>query len=316
MPSCPLCRLLLESTDWHGATVFACRSCGGTWFDADNIPFALGVRRADLDELNTLYPGLGAAAAFSGLGAPCPRCGTELVLQRLTQAGEEAGRVCPQCGGIWLEPDLRARLASLASPATGEAVSSALAASDRGLTIPQPDAAVLTDPSSADIGEDPVLAANAEYSRNFRYGHMAREPRRKVAVLTCMDARMRLYEMLGMEAGDLNVIRNAGGIVTEDSLRSLMISHHFLGTREFFVINHTDCGLLNFDERSFRARLVRETGASSAIPATFHPILDLEENVREQIRRLRSHPWIPASVGIRGFVYDVRTGRLNQVTGS
>ena len=290
MQSCPTCRLFLESAEWRGIPLLVCRSCGGVLIRSYEAESALVENRNNLTELNTLYPGIGVSAAFQGLSWPCPACSSELAQQPIPLAPDFSARICPSCRGIWLDSESRSGLAATnGKPAKPEIR------------------------ATQDADSDPVLEANANYARGFRYADMAREPKRKVAVLTCMDSRMRIYEMLGMEAGDLNVIRNAGGIVTEDTLRSLMISHHFLGTREFFVINHTDCGLLNFDEREFRAQLVRDTGASSAIPATFHPISDLEENVREQIRRLRSHPWIPDSVGIRGFVYDVKTGILKEV---
>ena len=309
MQSCPTCRLLLESVDWHGIQALACRSCAGVWLRAADLPVALGERRADLDELNAPYPGTGIAASFVGLSAPCPDCQTELVTQPLTFAPSEQAPTCPSCGGIWLEPETRSRLAEMhVAPSNPEAIGQPKSFAE-GEESNNSDESHISNIESP----DPVLAANDAYVRGFRYGHMEREPRKKIAVLTCMDARMRIYEMLGMEAGDLNVIRNAGGIVTEDTLRSLILSHHLLGTQEFYVINHTDCGLLTITDEEFRARLVESTGASSAIPATFHPIKDLQENVREQLRRLRSHPWIPPTVRIRGFIYDVRTGSLDEV---
>jgi len=319
MQSCPTCRLHLESVDWHGIKALACRSCGGVWLRAADIPVALAERRSDLAELNALYPGGGTTDSFAGLNAPCPDCFTALVIQPLTLVQSELARTCPSCGGIWLDPDTRSRLAEAhVPPLDAEEISQPSSVIGQELVL-ESDPAIappidfLTTPESSDP-RDPILAANDAYVSSFRYGHMEREPRRRIAVLTCMDARMRVYEMLGLEAGDLNVIRNAGGIVTEDTLRSLILSHHLLGTQEFYVINHTDCGLLTITDEGFRAKLVASTGASSAIPATFHPIKDLRENVREQLRRLRSHPWIPASIRIRGFIYDVRTGSLDEVT--
>jgi carbonic anhydrase len=134
-----------------------------------------------------------------------------------------------------------------------------------------------------------------------------------MAVVTCMDARLEVHNMLGIQHGDAHVIRNAGGIVTDDAVRSLVISHHLLGTDQILVINHTDCGMLTFGEDQFRARLIRETGRAAVSPAHFNAFSNLQENVREQLLRLRSHPWIPETVSARGFIYDVRTGRLSEV---
>lgn len=160
---------------------------------------------------------------------------------------------------------------------------------------------------------DEVLKTHEAYAREFGLGDLPMPPARKLAVVACMDARLTVEEVLGLKTGDAHIIRNAGGIVTDDALRSLIISHHLLGTREFMIINHTDCGMLTFDDEDLKARLRRETGTSVVAPAHFHAFRDLEENVREQVRRLRSHPWIPGEIPIRGFVYDVKSGRLNEV---
>jgi carbonic anhydrase len=129
-----------------------------------------------------------------------------------------------------------------------------------------------------------------------------------------MDARLTIEPMLGLETGDAHIIRNAGGIVTEDALRSLIISHTLLGTQEFVVINHTDCGMLTFRDGELRARLERQTGTATVVPSAFHAFRSLEENVRQQIQKIQSHPWIPKQVPIRGFVYEVKTGRLREVS--
>lgn len=160
---------------------------------------------------------------------------------------------------------------------------------------------------------DEVLKANEEYYRTFASGLLPVQPQRKLAVLTCMDARIHIAGILGLEHGDAHIIRNAGGIVTEDTLRSLLISHHLLGTQEFMIIGHTDCGMLTFRDEELRKRLLRETGAAVVSPAHFYAFSDLEDNVHEQILKVRSHPWIPQIITVRGFVYDVRTGRLNEV---
>ena len=109
------------------------------------------------------------------------------------------------------------------------------------------------------------------------------------------------------------MIRNAGGIATEDALRSLIVSHHLLDTQEFIIINHTDCGLLRVREDELKQRLTAKMGTSTGAPAQFHAFDDLAENVRQQIRRVKSHPWIPTHIPVRGFVYDVKTGALSEV---
>jgi carbonic anhydrase len=159
---------------------------------------------------------------------------------------------------------------------------------------------------------DEVLRANEAYARNFNLGSLAKPPARKLAVLACMDARLSVEQLLGLKTGDAHIIRNAGGIVTEDALRSLLISHHLLGTQEFVIINHTDCGMLTFSDDELRSRLERSTGRSAVVPAYFHSFRDVEENLRRQIERLRSHAWIPSQVAVRGFVYEVESGRLRE----
>ena len=160
---------------------------------------------------------------------------------------------------------------------------------------------------------DEVLQANENYSRNFKLGDLPMPPARKLAIVACMDARLSVEPALGLKTGDAHVIRNAGGIVTEDALRSLIISHHLLGTEEFIIINHTDCGMLTFKDAELRSRLQASTGTVAAEPKHFHAFGDLEENVRRQIERVKSHPWIPKHIPVRGFIYDVKTGRLGEV---
>jgi carbonic anhydrase len=160
---------------------------------------------------------------------------------------------------------------------------------------------------------DEVLKANESYARSFNQGSLPMPPGRKLAVVACMDARLVVSQILGLKAGDAHVIRNAGGIVTDDALRSLIISHHLLGTQEFIVINHTDCGMLTFKDSDLLARLEKETGTAAVAPVHFHAFDNLEENVRRQVQRIRSHPWIPKQIPVRGFIYDVKTGKLNEV---
>lgn len=160
---------------------------------------------------------------------------------------------------------------------------------------------------------DDALKANNDYAKKFNSGDLPMPPARKLAIVACMDARLILSQILGLKAGDAHMIRNAGGIVTEDALRSLILSHHLLGTQEFLIINHTECGMLTFKDEDLLARLQRETGTAAVVPERFHAFSDLETNVREQMQKIKSHPWIPDHVSVRGFVYDVKTGKLNEV---
>jgi len=160
---------------------------------------------------------------------------------------------------------------------------------------------------------DELLKANEEFVRNFNLGDLAVRPRRHLAVLACMDSRILFERCLGLHPGDAHMIRNAGGIATEDALRSLIVSHHLLDTQEFIIINHTDCGLLKVREDELKNRLTEKMGTSAGAPAHFHAFDDLEKNVREQVRRVKTHPWIPKHIPVRGFVYDVKTGALREV---
>ena len=136
-------------------------------------------------------------------------------------------------------------------------------------------------------------------------------PRRKLAVLACMDARLDPARALGLEDGDAHVIRNAGGVVTDDALRSLAISQNLLGTEEVVLIKHTDCGMLTISDEEFADRLESETGSRPEWRA--HAFSDLDEDVRDGIERIRSSPFVPRKDKVRGFVYEVETGRLREV---
>jgi carbonic anhydrase len=160
---------------------------------------------------------------------------------------------------------------------------------------------------------DEGLKANQEYVKNFQYGSLPIPPAKKLAIVACMDARLMPTEALGLKTGDAHIIRNAGGIVTEDALRSLLISHYLLGTQEFAIINHTGCGMLTFKDEDLRNSLQEKTGTAAIAPAHFHNFSDLEENVRHQIQKVKSHPWSPKDVPVRGFIYDVETGKLTEV---
>jgi carbonic anhydrase len=159
---------------------------------------------------------------------------------------------------------------------------------------------------------DEVLAANEVYSRTHEFRRLTPRPERKLAVLTCMDTRLSI-RTLGLRTGDAHIIRNAGGIVTDDSLRSLLVSHYLLGTEEFMVINHTDCGLMHTNEQDLRNRIQNRAGTAAIAPAFFYAFQNIEDNVRQQLQKLQTHPWIPKEVLVRGFVYDVSSGRLREV---
>jgi carbonic anhydrase len=159
---------------------------------------------------------------------------------------------------------------------------------------------------------DEVLEANAIYARTHRLSHLSPRPRRRLAVLTCMDTRLS-KQTLGLATGDAHIIRNAGGIVTEDALRSFLVSHYQLGTEEFMIINHTDCGLANVAEEELRRRIHASAATAAIAPAHFFAFSDVRENVRLQLEKLRSHPWVPKEILLRGFVYDVSDGRLREV---
>lgn len=160
---------------------------------------------------------------------------------------------------------------------------------------------------------DEAIRANRLYAQNFTGGDLPAPPALGLAVVTCKDARLMVEPMLGLKQGDAHIIRNAGGIVTEDVIRSLVISHYMLFVQEFMVINHTQCGLMTFTDEELRARVQEATGTEAMTPASFHTFVDLETNVRQQVRKIKTHPWIPARIPVRGFIYDVRTGLLSEV---
>ncbi len=161
---------------------------------------------------------------------------------------------------------------------------------------------------------DEVLQANQLYAQQFTLGDLPMPPSRQLAVVACMDARVTVEEMLGLKTGEAHIIRNAGGVVTEDVLRSLIISHHLLGTQEFMLIHHTDCGMLTFQDEALRMQLQEQSGTATVVPSHFHAFTDLEEDVRRQAQKITSHPWIPQHIGVRGFIFDVKTGKLQEVS--
>jgi len=159
---------------------------------------------------------------------------------------------------------------------------------------------------------DELLRNNAAYVAGFQAGDLPMPPAKQVAVLACMDARLNPYGALGLHEGDAHVIRNAGGVVTDDAIRSLTISQRLLGTREIVLIHHTDCGMLTVLYYNVTATIEKETGLRP--PFALEAFADLEEDVRQSIRRIQASPFIPHKDAVRGFVYDVRTGQLNEVT--
>jgi carbonic anhydrase len=157
------------------------------------------------------------------------------------------------------------------------------------------------------------LLQNAErYAADFDRGDLPMPPAKGVAVVACMDARLNPFGVLGLQEGDAHVIRNAGGVVTDDEIRSLAISQRLLGTTEIILIHHTDCGMLTFKDDDFRRQIQDETGVKPAWAAEAFD--DLETDVRQSIARIKSSPFIPNKDNIRGFIYDVKTGRLDEVT--
>ena len=157
---------------------------------------------------------------------------------------------------------------------------------------------------------DDLLANNAQYAASFS-GPLPLPPAKGVAVLACMDARLDVYRLLGLHEGEAHVIRNAGGVVTDDAIRSLTISQRLLGTTEVVLVHHTDCGMLTFTDDSFKADIQGDTGIKPHwSPEAFS---DLEQDVRQSIARIKASPFVPKRDSVRGFVFDVGTGKLTEV---
>ncbi len=158
---------------------------------------------------------------------------------------------------------------------------------------------------------DQLVANNETYAATFS-GPLPLPPSKHVAVVACMDARLNVYGALGLAEGEAHVIRNAGGVITEDEIRSLAISQRLLGTKEIILIHHTDCGMLTFTDDGFKADIEAETGIRPSWAA--EAFADEFEDVRQSLKRVQSSPFIPLKDSVRGFVFDVATGRLNEVT--
>src|SRR5579859_46784 len=159
---------------------------------------------------------------------------------------------------------------------------------------------------------DQLVANNDTYAESFDKGDLPLPPARKVAVVACMDARLNVYGALGLQEGDAHVIRNAGGVVTDDEIRSLAISQRLLGTEEIILIHHTDCGMLTFTDDEFRSSIERDTGIKPEWAV--ESFADTDQDVRQSIARIKASPFIPRKDSVRGFVYEVETGRLREVT--
>ncbi len=159
---------------------------------------------------------------------------------------------------------------------------------------------------------DELLQNNDAYARTFSRGDLPLPPATQVAVVACMDARLNPYGMLGLREGDAHIIRNAGGAVTDDAIRSLLLSQRLLGTREIVLIHHTDCGMLTFHDDDVRSAIEAETGVRP--PFALEAFSDLDQDVRQSIARIKMSPFIPHKDSVRGFVYDVTTGKLREVS--
>jgi carbonic anhydrase len=157
---------------------------------------------------------------------------------------------------------------------------------------------------------DELLANNAKYAESFS-GPLPLPPAKNLAVVACMDARLDVHAILGLQEGDAHVIRNAGGVVTEDGIRSLAISQRLLGTEEIVLIHHTDCGMVTFTDDGFKQSILEDTGIRPDWAAEAFP--DVEDDVRQSIARIRANPFIPKKDAVRGFVFDVATGKLTEV---
>ncbi|ALR13192.1 carbonic anhydrase [Mycobacteroides saopaulense] len=158
---------------------------------------------------------------------------------------------------------------------------------------------------------DELLDNAKAYAARFDKGDLPLPPGRKIAVVACMDARLNPYGLLGLQEGDAHVIRNAGGVITEDEIRSLVISQRLLGTEEIILIHHTDCGMLTFTDDAFKRTIQDETGIKPSWSA--EAFADLDEDVRQSVARIKANPFVPRKGSVRGFVYDVTNGSLREV---
>ena len=159
---------------------------------------------------------------------------------------------------------------------------------------------------------DELLRNNERYASGFEKAELPIPPAKRVAVVACMDARLDVHKILGLEEGDAHVIRNAGGVITDDEIRSLTISQRLLGTREIILIHHTDCGMLTFSDDELKAQIHEDVGLKPHF--SMESFSDLEEDVRQSIARIQASPFVPHKESVRGFIYEVETGKLREVT--
>ncbi|HYW03678.1 MAG TPA: carbonic anhydrase [Gammaproteobacteria bacterium] len=158
---------------------------------------------------------------------------------------------------------------------------------------------------------DELLRDNRAYAQQFSEGDLPMPPSRRVAIVACMDARLDVYRLLGLELGQAHVIRNAGGVVSDDVIRSLVISQRLLGTQEIVLIHHTDCGMLTFRDDAVKSEIEADVGIRPGFALEAFP--DPEADVRQSLRRIEASPFLPRKNAVRGFVYDVNAGALNEV---
>jgi carbonic anhydrase len=158
---------------------------------------------------------------------------------------------------------------------------------------------------------DQLLQNNESYAKSFTKGDLPMPPAKHVAVLACMDARLDVHKILGLEVGEAHIIRNAGGVATDDAIRSLVISQRLLGTNEIILIHHTDCGMLTFTDDDVKGKIQAEVGIRPHF--ALEAFADLEDDVKQSIARIQASPFIPNKASVRGFVYDVKSGRLDEV---
>jgi carbonic anhydrase len=156
-----------------------------------------------------------------------------------------------------------------------------------------------------------LLKNNEAFARTFDQGEKAMPPARKLAVVACMDARLHVSKILGLEIGDAHIIRNAGGVITDDAIRSIVISQRLLGTEEIILIHHTDCGMVTFTDDIVKAQIKDDTGIRP--PFALEAFPDIDDDVRQSIQRIKASPFIPHRDNVRGFVYDVKSGALREI---
>ncbi|MGC8666787.1 MAG: carbonic anhydrase [Chthonomonadales bacterium] len=261
----------------------------------------------------------------------CPQC--SLLLETLS-SDELQILVCRGCGGMWLpSPHAfenaarnRRRLQQLLEPYPGVSLAEAFEGLPR--RCPQcrttylelrKDAPGYQCPSCNAIWLDgfqrhrflsEVPSEEDQSPQTVSPSALPREPAQRTVVLTCMDARLPVLEMLGLRLGDAHILRNAGALLTEDAIRSVLISHYLMGTNRLAIVGHTDCGMTRFTDDTLLARIKQETGVEKAAPATFLPFGSVERSVRRQVAKARRHPWLAGRILVEGMIYEVETGRV------